>query len=264
MPKRPLYALPGYIGSKAKLLDFILPQLPYHGRYIEVFGGSGAVLLARQSEPLEVYNDKNTILTDFFEVLQNHIQEFMQRLDTTIHSREEFEWCRDTWHSCANLVERVARWYYAYYYSYNGMGTTWHRMTHDNAAHIGKLFNRLPELLTVHHRIKNTIIENTNWQDILTKYDDTRSVFYIDPPYYQGDKGYYLYTMCKEEHAQLLNKIFTLKGHVVLSGYPNDLYDNGTWLWTKSITCLHTTKASSIIKTANKQRIEVLWIKEAR
>lgn len=263
MSTKALCALPGYIGSKMKLIDFILPHLPYRGTYVEPFGGTGTILLTRLPEQLEYYNDINTALVDYLIVLQKHNAAFRDRITNTIWSREEFDWCRDTWPMCFDIVERVARWYYSMYYSYNCMGTTFHRQTKDSAAHIGKIFNRVSDLQKIGSRLKNVTISCLDWQKVLKTTDSSNTTFYIDPPYHEGDKGYYSTSMDKTAHILLLKTIFTLKGHVVLSGYNNDLYDIG-WPWTNRVVCAHTTKASSRTPKTNKHRIEVLWIKEAK
>jgi DNA adenine methylase len=61
--------LPWY-GGKTHMLDFILPYFPPHIGYGEVFGGSGATLFAKSPSLVEVYNDLDSGLVNFFRVLQ--------------------------------------------------------------------------------------------------------------------------------------------------------------------------------------------------
>ena len=60
----------GWIGGKSALRNAIIEQFPEKfNRYIEVFGGAGWVLFAKDRHTqLEVYNDKNGDLVNLFDV----------------------------------------------------------------------------------------------------------------------------------------------------------------------------------------------------
>ena len=57
-------------GGKGKLAPKIVPLLPKHHSYIELFGGGGAVLLEKGPSEFEVYNDLNGDLVNFFRILR--------------------------------------------------------------------------------------------------------------------------------------------------------------------------------------------------
>ena len=80
------------IGNKTNLLPIILPVFPKEfGRYIEIFGGSGAVLLGKEPSKFEVYNDIEGELVNFFRVVKNRPAELLLELDLLpLNSREEF------------------------------------------------------------------------------------------------------------------------------------------------------------------------------
>lgn len=80
-----------WYGGKYSHLDWLLPQLPLTERYIEPFGGSGAVFLNREPSSVEVYNDLDSDVTNFFRVLRDHRDELMEKIALTPFSREEFE-----------------------------------------------------------------------------------------------------------------------------------------------------------------------------
>ena len=61
------------------------------GRYIEIFGGSGAVLLGKEPSKFEVYNDIEGELVNFFRIVKNRPAELLLELDLLpLNSREEF------------------------------------------------------------------------------------------------------------------------------------------------------------------------------
>lgn len=81
-----------WYGGKFSHLKWLLPQLPETHRYIEPYGGSGSVLLNRNSSPVEVYNDLDSDVTNFFKVLRDHREELLEKIALTPFSREEFEY----------------------------------------------------------------------------------------------------------------------------------------------------------------------------
>ncbi|WP_188878558.1 DNA adenine methylase [Halarchaeum nitratireducens] len=80
-----------WYGGKYSHLKWLLPQLPEAHRYVEPFGGSGAVLLNRDPSPVEVYNDRDSDVTNFFKVLRDNRDELLEKIALTPFSREEFE-----------------------------------------------------------------------------------------------------------------------------------------------------------------------------
>ena len=72
----------------------ILEQFPESGsfdRYIEVFGGAGWILFAKESHAkMEVYNDINGQLVNLFRVVKYHPEALQKELDWILMSREQF------------------------------------------------------------------------------------------------------------------------------------------------------------------------------
>lgn len=82
----------GYLGNKLPDLEHILPKMPRRDKYIEVFGGSGAILLNKSPSKMEVFNDASSGVTAFFRCFKddNLYQKLKERVDFTLRSREEF------------------------------------------------------------------------------------------------------------------------------------------------------------------------------
>ena len=64
-----------YYGGKVKSLPFIMPLLPASKTFIEPFGGGATVLLNRRQSKLEVLNDLNRDVANFFQVLREDSDE---------------------------------------------------------------------------------------------------------------------------------------------------------------------------------------------
>ncbi|MBO5127601.1 MAG: DNA adenine methylase, partial [Clostridia bacterium] len=70
------------MGNKTSILNIIYALFPMkYGRYIEPFGGSGAVLLGKRvPDKFEVYNDYNHNLVNLFRCMRDRPLEFIREL----------------------------------------------------------------------------------------------------------------------------------------------------------------------------------------
>lgn len=260
-----------YPGSKFDVLKEIMPHLPYRGSFIDVFGGSGVVILNRRRSKLDVYNDRYGGICAFYRVLRDDPKRLVDRLELSVHSREEWEWCHSTWdEDTLDDVERAARWYYCLQYSFLGQRRSFARITSPTSGIAGVLNRKLPGFWNIHHRLQSVQIENLDWEACLLEYDHPEAVFYLDPPYLNADTSSYELSMSVADHKRMLEMIQGMKGFVALSGFSNDLYVGD---WTDIITFPRRDHANAQAVSAHNNRTEVskrtiktevLWIKEAR
>jgi DNA adenine methylase len=112
-------------GGKFYLIKKLLPLIPPHEVYVEVFGGAAALLFNKPPSKVEVYNDINSELVNFFHVLRDDVRWkiLQEKLLLTPYSREEFELaCREE--SGVDDVERARRFYVRIQQSFSGKGET--------------------------------------------------------------------------------------------------------------------------------------------
>lgn len=269
----PVRAPFNYPGGKSRSLKEILPHLPHRSFYGEPFGGSGALLLARASSDLEVFNDRCSGVTAFYRCIRDgrKMNAMLDRLNLCLHSREEFVWCRDTWKDCQDDVERGARWWYMVTTSFAAQGMFFGRCNSGKAQIGPKIKNNLKLFPEVHRRLLHVQIENQDWRSILKDFDSKDAVWYLDPPYYSYAKGMYSHEMNKQDHVELIERVFQLKGFVAISGYENELYDKQKWdekhQWLVRSSSLSANKTeTNNLAGHDVQRglaRETLWIKES-
>lgn len=222
-----------YPGGKSRSIQEILKHLPYRSTYVEPFGGSAAVLLARNSSPLEIYNDRYGGVVAFYRCLANKEkkEQLAERLALTIHAREEFVYAKENWQN-QNLmddVERAALWFYMMNYSFAGLGRNFGRCTRGKTCMAGKILGKIEDFNRLHYRLAWVQFENQDWRHCFKDYDTKDTVYYLDPPYVDAHKGTYKYEMSIEDHRELIDTIFACKGFVAVSGYANPLYDGQSW-----------------------------------
>ena len=78
-----------YFGGKQKLAKDILPLIPKHNLYCEPFFGGGAIFFAKSKSEMEVINDTNGDLINFYSVVKNNYKELEKEIKHTLHSREQ-------------------------------------------------------------------------------------------------------------------------------------------------------------------------------
>lgn len=95
---------------------------------------------------------------------------------------------------------------------------------------ISSLIGSALSLNILHMRLKNAEVMCEDANKVITAYDSKETLFYCDPPY-PADSRYskgklYDFEMTKQQHIQLLELLCQVKGKVMLSTYPNQLYDD--------------------------------------
>jgi len=75
-----------------------------------------------------------------------------------------------------------------------------------------------------------------NALDVITQQDGTKTLFYLDPPYLHSTRasiGNYAHEMTEPDHLRMLEIIRCCQGAVMLSGYPNALYEEALHDWNR-------------------------------
>lgn len=259
-------------GGKSRSIKHLLDILPYRDVWVEVCGGSGVVTLNRKPSKLEVFNDRDAGVTAFYRCIRNKDKsnQLADWLEATIHSREDWVWCKETWENCQDDVERAGRWLYLITYSFGSIGRNFGRAINPPGNFAGKLREKCKYLSAIHHRFKNIQVENLDAIRCLKDYDSPKTVFYIDPDY-NTDRGLYKNKMDAPYHRRLLDQVFSCSGYVAVSGYTNPLFESNDWdaryCWEsfasiQSVAGVGNCK-EHIVNQKRASAEEVLWVKEA-
>ena len=257
-----------WFGGKFYMISTILERIPPHKRYVEIFGGSAAILYAKPRVEVEVYNDLNPGLSNLMSVLKDDelFSQFYRKIVVQPSAREIYEGYKKTWESQTDQIEHAVQWFTINRQCFSGcfagswkigvtrkLGETW--------------FNHVRGLPSTRQRIRHIDVENADWRDLLPKYDDKDTFFYLDPPYVHSERSSYMYDheMTDDDHIELIEAIQSLKGKVLLSGYHNPIYeklewsheDFSTWCWAAGKT--KTSKLRGEGGLGRHQRTEVLW-----
>ncbi len=224
-----------YHGGKWKLAPWILSFFPKHKVYVEAFGGGGSVLLRKERSYAEIYNDLDSEIVNLFKVARECGEKLISVCELTPFSRVEFDLSYqpidDPLEQARRTLVRsfmgfgsasVSKQKSGFRANSNRSGTT---PAHDWANY--------PEALKlVIERLQGVVIENRDAISCMKHHDTEETLMYVDPPYilstrYMKNKTHcYKHEMQDECHIKLAEYLQTVKGMVVLSGYPCELYDS--------------------------------------
>lgn len=226
-----------YYGGKQSMLKHILPLIPEHKVYIEPFFGGGAVFWSKPQSDVEIINDYNENVVNFYRELKSNYAELKRLIDATPYSRDVYKHAMviyDNPYIFTNAQRAWAFWVGTVQGFSNKIGS-WRSSTQRSKESLLN-FNkkdRFNEDLS--KRLELVQIEHKDAVELIKKQDSIDSFFYIDPPYVGANQGHYGgYT--QEHFNDLLKVLSTIKGKFLLSSYPNDILEKyrSTYNWHSS------------------------------
>src|SRR5574344_2184345 len=79
-----------WVGSKRQLKKEIVSLFPQHITYVEPFFGGGSVYFEKEPSKVEVINDYDSNVINFYKVLQSNKDELLNKINNSLISRELF------------------------------------------------------------------------------------------------------------------------------------------------------------------------------
>ncbi|MEO9030505.1 MAG: DNA adenine methylase [Ktedonobacteraceae bacterium] len=262
-----------WYGGKEALAPLLVSLLPRHEVYCEVFGGSGALLFAKPPSRLEIFNDLDSGVVNFFRVLRNpkQVEELQRLLTLTPYAREEYYDCLKQWEVAPDPVECARQWYVGVMQSMNSSirNTGW-SSTKTLGSNPAKAWrNSAKRLHLCAERLAQVEIDHRDFEQVLQAYDNPTTCFYLDPPYLPATRRKrfcYCQEMSLADHERLLAGIQHVRGMVILSGYAHPLYQEALASWqclclaTRCSSAVHPDRAPHADKWS---RIECVWLNPA-
>jgi DNA adenine methylase len=257
-PRRPLIR---YHGAKWMLAPWIISNLPNHRIYVEPFGGSAAILLRKARSYAEVYNDLDSELVNLFTVARDHGEELRRKLHLTPFAHDEFVRAYDSSSDPIEIARRtVVRAFMGHGSNSHAFKTGFRSNSNRSGTTPARDWMNYPEAFeAIICRLRGVIIENRDAIQIMETHDTSTTLHYVDPPYVadtrSGCKGY-RHELSDEGHINLAKCLHNLRGMLVLSGYPCDLYDFALFSsWNRV--------ERDALADGAKKRTEVLWLNTA-
>lgn len=236
-----------WMGNKTSILHILYALFPLkYERYIEPFGGSGAVLLGKDvPDKFEVYNDCNANLVNLFRCMRDRPMEFIRELGfLNLNARDDFTVLKQFFQKedfneqllnkqleLTNILlpelkaeelrqlysrtkqdydlRRAVMFLKLIRYSYSSGGKSY-ACQPFNVAILFSLIEQLGK------RLANAVIENQDFEVLIKHYDRPDAFFYCDPPYFTSE---YVYD-CEftwDDHLRLFHALSKTKGQWLIS-----------------------------------------------
>jgi len=204
-----------YVGGKNRLAKKIISLIPDHITYVEPFAGGAQVLFHKQPSNVEVLNDLNFDVVNFFRVCQWHYEELIRYLRYCLVSRRLHELHLKTDPETLTDIQRAARLYFLQKNSFGGLVVN-QKFHYGIAQPSNYNPKRIPEIIEqTHKRLARVQIESSPYEEILDRYDRLSTFFYLDPPYW-GPR-LYKFNFTEADFYTLAERLRKLKGKFILS-----------------------------------------------
>lgn len=257
-----------YYGGKTAILNHILPIIPEHEVYTEVFFGGGAVFFSKRPAKNETINDKLDLVVNFYRVMQDKdtFPLLKNEMNKTLIGRTIHKEAVDTIkkHKKGVTMDPIrlawAFWVCTNFAYSNKIGGGYKYSNHKSVSVPYTLKNRISAFDEhLRDRIQSTYIENEDALKVLESRNVPAAFHYIDPPYPGSDQGHYKgYDW--DEYTRLLDWCAKeCKGKFLLSNYNSELLDEyiHTYGWRKK-EITHRIQAMNSKKTKKRNKTEVL------
>lgn len=220
----------GYYGGKQSLAVLIADMFPEHKLYCEPFLGGGAVFFAKKKSVIEVINDINAEIPNFFRVAKTRYPELKALIDGSLHSRRNYADARVMYNNPHLFTETQRAW------------ALW---TLSNCSFLSKLNgtyaadkNESRSLETIAkkrdwfteefcERLKTADIECVDAVYLIKARDSKNAFFYCDPPYFNSDCGHYK-GYKESDFRNLLEALSNIKGKFLLSSFESKILEEYT------------------------------------
>lgn len=233
-------ALLRYYGAKWALAKWITSHFPPQETYdcfVDAFGGSGAITFAAPNVPIKVWNDKSKYLWVFMKVLRERRDELIDAIMFTPYSRFELSQCQLPKDAAACDLDEleIARRFWVLSWQSRGTRSAssicdsgWRYYKKAEGSYAPNDFYAVDDVFTYANLLRGIQIECEEAEKTIERYDSSRTLFYLDPPYsYESNRSsndYYLHDSSEHKHRDWIELVRSVRGYVILSGYDSSLY----------------------------------------
>lgn len=219
-----------YMGGKSLLARKIIPKIPEHKCYVEVFAGAAWLLFKKEetTSDVEIINDINLDLVTLYRVVKHHLEEFIRYFKWLLVSRDEFYRFRKEDPETLTDIQKAVRFYYLLKLGYAARIKDPSFSIATTSKPRLNLLRIEEELSAVHLRLSRVYIENRSYAAVFTRFGKPDTFFYIDPPYYGCEDYYGEGIFARDDFMKLRDILASISGKFILSindvGHIRDLF----------------------------------------
>lgn len=216
-------------GSKRASVRVLLQYLPPHQIYVEPFAGGASLFFAKPPVRINVLNDINGEIINFYNAVRQHPAALKQLLLDTLYSDRLFAYYKQERESYQKSPpEEVSLgWAVAFIYttrsSFLNRGDQLHNFNQASPrVHLYRttMVNIANSLEECAEKLKLAIIKETHYMNVLALYakPSLQTLLYIDPPYVDTQQKQYNTEPFTQQHLeQLCNTLIASKTLFMMS-----------------------------------------------
>ena len=218
-----------YYGGKWELSKQLVPMLPPHSRYIEVFAGGLSMLFRKKRVEKNIVNDFDNDIVNLYVSVAEKFDEFSNHVYWIPRSRKLFAKYQAKILATKGEIEipdakRAAMYYYVIKNAFNK--NVYNVMSKAEGKKVNWHTSLIEELKWSRKMMNGVIVENLDFRELVKRYEPQEDdCWYLDPPYVvAGEKSnYYFHDFTNDDHDALkdvCDKIHENKAKFMVS------YDN--------------------------------------
>ncbi|MGB3108303.1 DNA adenine methylase [Sphingobacterium siyangense] len=214
-----------YYGGKQKLASRIISLIPRHKLYCEPFIGGAAIFFAKRPSEVEVINDTNRELINFYRTVKEEFNALEDEISKSLHSRDLHRKASIIYNN-PDMFDPVKRAWAVWILSTQSfagiLDGNWGFDLSANSTTKKIITKRNGFTRAFADRLQRCQLECADALYVIASRDTEESFFYCDPPYFNSDLGHYGgYT--EKDYEQLLILLSRIKGKFLLSSYPSPI-----------------------------------------
>lgn len=234
-----------YYGGKQGMIKDIMPLVPDHTVYNEPFAGGAALLFAKEPVKVNVINDLNGELVNFYRTIVSDFDALKTEIESTLHAREQHQvaWFIYNNPDYFNRVKRAWAVWVLSNLGFSGLFSSSFSFARGTGKKTTKIINakeRFNEDLQ--QLLECCTIEQDDAFAVIQRYDTPETFHFIDPPYVGFNMGHYNSMFSKEDMQRLLELLIRIKGKFMLTMYPDEMIsqyvDANSWRIHKVERCV--------------------------
>jgi len=186
------------IGGKFYISKQLIKYIPKHKIYIEPFIGAGAVLFRKPYiSEIEIINDIDKDMIDFYNSIKETDNDKVQQFNLDNITREQYYEIKKTEYTEPEdiLFKQIVLWKW----SYAGSRASYCRSIRKGISPKNIAITFKKDFLKIQERIKDIIIYNKDFKEIILNNDNEDVFMYIDPPYSKMMKWWHYKNLVSRE-----------------------------------------------------------------
>lgn len=214
------------------MVKHIVPFIPPHKKYVEPFAGGAAVFFAKGPSQVEVLNDLNGNVSNFYRVMKLRFDDLAKEIEATLHCESNYKRAREIYRNPGdyNELERAWAFWVGSAMSFGSNLFTHFQITSNSADRSNpgsRTAYRRRRFKKTAGRLDKVMVLEKDALAVLEKYNQPDTFAYVDPPYIGVNQGHYKgYT--EEDFRALLSLLSEFSGKWILSSYRSDMLDEFT------------------------------------